>query len=377
MQQPILLDTTLRDGEQSPGVYFTLDEKVHLAMELDHLGVSVIEAGIPGMGREEQEMFRCLEKMNLQAELLAWNRLNRDDVCASLQANVSHVHLSVPTSPQLLSKKICKDASWIFAQMDDVIDFAQREGLVVSLGAEDASRTDIAFLVQVFQHAQDLGVVRVRYADTLGILTPGKTAEVIQAVSQKLRIPIDFHGHNDFGMATANAWAAWNAGAQVISCSLLGIGERAGNTALEEFVGVAHFLEKFFPNFNFHSLRNTCSSLACMCNRPFPPHKPLFGSDIYRHESGIHVDGLLKSSENYEFFPPEEVGGERTLVVGKHSGRAAVKHLALAQGVELNDAQAQHFIDELRTQMSFRSGVDAERQFKIFLQEIQILSEVQ
>jgi len=367
MNLPILLDTTLRDGEQSPGLYFTHDEKVYLAQELDQLGVAIIEAGVPGMGEEEQNVFRKLIHLHLNAEILAWNRLNIDDVRASLKCGVSHIHVSVPTSAILLSKKMQKDASWVFTQMEEVIGYALSENLVVSFGAEDASRTDLVFLSSVFQHAQNLGAVRVRYADTLGIMTPMQTSLAVDYLVQGLDIPLDFHAHNDFGFATANALCAWKSGAQVISCSLLGLGERAGNTALEEFVGAAHFLEQQFAKFDFCRLRELCTALSLLCNRAMPTHKPLFGSDIFKHESGIHVDGLIKDKKTYEFFSPEKVGGQRSLVIGKHSGRAALKYMASLQNVVLTDTRAQQFIGELRQRMSWEKNVQAEMLFNEFL----------
>jgi homocitrate synthase NifV len=367
LKQPILLDTTLRDGEQSPGLYFTHQEKILLAQELDQLGVRVIEAGIPSMGKEEKDVFRSLLQLNLKADVLAWNRLALDDVQSSIETGVSHIHVSVPTSPQHLSLKIGKSPEWIFKQMDKVIGFAIHEGLTVSLGAEDASRTELEFLIAVFLHAQHLGVSRVRYADTLGIMTPDKTCRIIDTITKKLKIPLDFHAHNDFGLATANALCAWKSGAEVISCSLLGLGERAGNTALEEFVGSIHFLENQFTGFDFPRLLKLCETLSRFSRRPIPSHKPLFGNEVFVHESGIHVDGLLKDHINYEFFPPEKVGGQRSLVVGKHSGRSALKYLASLYQHNLSDTQAQDFLIQLRAQMAEEKNIDAQSSFEYYL----------
>lgn len=367
MADPFLLDTTLRDGEQSPGVYFTQEEKIHFAEALDGLGVSIIEAGIPQMGKEEKGVLQQLVQKGLKADILAWNRLSIDDVMASLECGVHHVHVSVPTSPVLLSKKLRKDSSWIKHQMDEVIGFAIREGLIVSLGAEDASRTDPEFLSTIFKHAEDLGVVRVRYADTLGILTPEKTDLIIRGLTNGLKIPLDFHAHNDFGLATANSLAAWKAGAQMISCSVLGLGERVGNASLEEFVGAVHFLEGGFPDFDFLRLRALCTSLSEITRRPIPEHAPLFGNQIFRHESGIHVDGLIKDSETYELFAPEKVGGKRELVIGKHSGRAAIKYIGKQRGILLSNSQSQEFLNQMRTQMADTKNINAETLFSQYL----------
>lgn len=364
---PILLDTTLRDGEQSPGIYFTNDEKIQIAQRLDGLGIGVIEAGIPSMGPTEQQVLAQLAASGRGAEILSWNRLVREDIELSLACGVKHLHVSAPTSPTHIKLKLDKSREWIIEQIKQVIGYAVDRGAIVSFGAEDSSRTDTVFLRQVFTTAIESGATRVRYADTLGILTPDRTSEIISNLANCLDVPIDFHGHDDFGMATANAVAAWKAGAQMISCSLLGLGERAGNTPLEEFVGALHFLEGHYAFFDFIELKRLCEDVGRMCNRPIPPQKPIIGSDIFHHESGIHVDGLLKASETYELFPPERVGGQRQLIIGKHSGRAALRHLASQQSLHLEDKQINAFLSEIRARMAQEPGLDIKHIFGKFL----------
>jgi homocitrate synthase NifV len=370
LQQPLLLDTTLRDGEQSPGIYFTHEEKKLIAKKLDELGVDIIEAGIPCMGKEEKSILRQLTNLNLRAEIMSWNRCTIEDIVASIESGVRSVHVSLCTSPQMLTYKIHKTPSWVFKQMEKVIGFGVKEGLTISFGAEDSSRTDLNFLTSVFLHAQNLGVKRIRFADTLGILTPEKTACLIGVLSKKLDIPIDFHGHNDFGLANANALCAWKAGAKVISCSLLGLGERAGNTPLEEFVGSAYFIEGFFRDFDLIGLRRLCRIVSRNTKRPIDSHKPIFGKNVYMHESGIHVDGLIKAPATYEFFPPEMVGGKRRIVVGKHSGRSAIKYIASLRHKRITDRQAVKFISQLHAQMARKKGINAENSFKTFIKQV-------
>lgn len=366
---PILLDTTLRDGEQSPGIYFTNEEKLEIASRLDELGVGIIEAGIPAMSSEERNVLARLADSKLHAKILSWNRLLKDDVLNSLNAGLRSIHVSIPTSDILLDFKLKKERNWVFQQIESVISFAVSEGAEISLGAEDSSRTETAFLKEVFLAAANAGAIRVRYADTLGILTPDKTAAEIALLVKDLPVPLDFHGHNDFGMATANAVAAWEAGAGVISCSLLGLGERAGNTPLEEFAGALHFLKGQYKDFDFVKLRKLCEYISEISGRKMFTHKPLFGSDIFRHESGIHVDGILKDASTYELFPPEKVGGRRELVPGKHSGRAAIRHLAARNSVELNDSEIQDFLTKMRSRMAIEKGVDPDKIFQEFLSE--------
>ncbi len=364
---PVLLDTTLRDGEQSPGLYFTSDEKILIARQLDMLGVGVIEAGIPSMGPAEQHVLAQLVRSGLAAEILSWNRLVEADIAASLACGVRHVHVSIPTSPTHIDLKLGKNRAWILDRIKRVVGPAVEQGAIISFGAEDASRTDPEFLREVFATAVESGASRVRYADTLGVLTPDRAAAVVSYLAGCLPVPIDFHGHDDFGMATANAVAAWKAGAQMVSCSLLGLGERAGNTPLEEFVGALHFIEGYYGTFDFIALKQLCEEVGKICRRPIPPQKPIIGSDIFHHESGIHVDGLLKASETYELFPPEIVGGQRKLILGKHSGRAAVRYLAGLESLTLDDEQITTFLADIRARMAREQGLDVNRIFKEFL----------
>lgn len=367
MRSPVILDTTLRDGEQRPGIYFTRQEKLELARELDSLGIPVLEVGIPSMGKSERQTLKEMAQAGLKADLLVWNRLSLDDLEICLEDGYKHLHFSVPTSPLQLEKKLRKDEAWLFRQMEEVLKPAVKAGAKVSLGAEDASRTDPEFLCRVFAKAADLGVRQVRYADTLGILTPSEVFSIIGRLAQNQPLPIDFHGHNDFGMATANALAAWEAGAQILSCSLLGLGERAGNSSLEELVGTLRFLKGLFTDLDFPRLIGLCRRLAQMTGEPVAAHKPLVGDEIFTHESGIHVDGLLKDASNYEAFRPEDLGGSRKLQPGKHSGKAALRHFAAEKGLRLEDGEAEHFLTDLRDRLSQQSGLDPEEIFLDFL----------
>jgi homocitrate synthase NifV len=367
MMKPIFLDTTLRDGEQTPGVYFTHEEKVYIALTLDAFGVDIIEAGIPSMGEEEKRSLQQLTQLPLNAEILSWNRLLHEDVEASLDAGVRHIHVSVPTSDLMLEQKMNKTKEWIIPQMEKVFSFALNHGAKLSFGAEDASRTDLPFLKEVFQAAQELGAGRVRFADTLGIMTPLSVAQTINYLKENLTIPIDFHGHNDFGLATANALSAWENGAQVISCSILGLGERAGNTSLEEIAGILQYIRKDIQGFDFVALKKLCDTIASWIDSPIPERKPIVGDKIFNHESGIHVDGLLKDATTYELFSPELLGGKRKLVLGKHSGNKAVRYFANRLGYELTDELIAAFLTDLRHRMACGRGVDSSELFSQFL----------
>lgn len=357
-----LLDTTLRDGEQRPGIWFTSDAKVEIARGLDDWGVEVIEAGIPAMGRAERATLDRLHGLGLGAELLVWNRLVEADLELCLAAGYPSLHFSVPTSDIMLTGKLGRDRAWVLAQVDRVVGRAVAAGRKVSLGAEDASRTPVDFLAQVYHRAVQAGATRVRYADTLGLLTPARTAQEVAALVTELPIPLDFHAHDDFGLATANTLVAHGAGAQVLSCSLLGWGERAGNAALEEVVGALEFLGPPLETRRgaFPDLVALGRRMAALAGVAVDEHKALVGSEVFTHESGIHVDGLLKSSLTYEAWPPEAFGGRRKLRFGKHTGPAALKHFARQEGVELDEAEAVEFLESLRGALGQTRSLDTE-----------------
>ncbi len=370
MTNPILLDTTLRDGEQTPGLYFTNPEKIEIVQSLDHLNIPIIEVGVPSMGIEEQKLIRQLVAMNFKAELITWNRLNINDLFAALKTGTTHAHFSVPLSTEMLSLKLKKDITWVQRQMESVISLAKKEGMTVSFGAEDASRTDIKTLLVIFDHAINLGVSRIRYADTLGTLVPDKTYKILKTLCSTFKIPIDFHAHNDFGLATANSICAWKAGANTISCSLLGLGERAGNTALEELIGIFYFLENKFQSFNLKDLKIICKKVSAYSQKCILPTKPIFGNGIFTHESGIHVDGLIKSPKTYELFSPELLEEKRNFVIGKHSGTSSLKYAANHRGYQLSTEQSAKFMSILRQKMSYRKGINAAQEFTEYLKKI-------
>lgn len=337
---PILVDTTLRDGEQTAGVVFSNREKLRIAKMLDNLGVHQIEAGIPVMGGDEKEAIKEIVSYNLQASIMAWNRANIEDIKHSLDCGVDAVAISISTSDIHIKHKLRTSRQWVLENMSKAVDFARQHNFYISVNAEDASRSDISFLVEFAREAQAAGANRLRFCDTIGILEPFKTYEVISELIEKTGMDIEMHAHNDFGMATANSLAGLKAGARFIGVTVNGLGERAGNAALEE---VAMALKHIFGvnlDVNTKDFRNLCEYVARASGRQLYPGKPIVGANAFAHESGIHADGVLKHPSTYEVFSPEDVGLERQIVIGKHSGSKAIRMKFVEYGIDISDEEA-------------------------------------
>ncbi|SFF96978.1 homocitrate synthase NifV [Desulfotomaculum arcticum] len=344
-----IVDTTLRDGEQTAGVVFANREKVRIARFLDEMGVHQIEAGVPVMGGDEKEAIKKICNSGLKASIMGWNRPVIRDIEQSLECGVDAVAISISTSDIHIKHKLRTSREWVLEHMVQAVEFAKKEGMYISVNAEDASRTDSDFLIQFAQAAKEAGANRLRYCDTVGILEPFKTYENIKKIKEGVDIDVEMHTHNDFGMATANAIAGVMAGASWIGVTVMGLGERAGNSALEEVVMALKHLFKLDLGFKTEIFREVAEYVSRASGRELPAWKAIVGSNMFAHESGIHADGALKNPKTYEAFLPEEVGLERQIVVGKHSGTAALKAKYAEYGIRLTEHQAEELLPKIRS----------------------------
>ena len=345
-----IVDTTLRDGEQTAGVVFSNEEKIQIAKYLDMIGVDQIEAGIPVMGGFEKECIRDIVNLGLKASIMAWNRPVIEDLKASLECGVDAVAISISTSDIHIQHKLRTTREDVLKRMSDAVKFAKDNNLYVSVNAEDASRSDMEFLVEYALTAKKHGADRLRFCDTVGTLNPTTTFRKIRTLHEATGLDIEMHTHNDFGMATANSLSGVYAGANYIGVTVNGLGERAGNSSLQEAIMGLKHLMNVNCNYDTTVFREVAEYVAKASDRPLPVSIPIVGSNIFAHESGIHGDGVLKNPLTYEAFTPEEVGLERQIVIGKHSGTASIRSKFHEYGIDMDEQEAADLLELARLQ---------------------------
>lgn len=332
----ILEDTTLRDGEQAPGVAFGPDDKVRLFDALVRAGVRWIEAGIPAMGGAEVVALKRILERKGECQVVGWNRGKIEDVKCTIDLGFKAVHIGLPTSEIHLSASVRKDRGWLLRNAADLVKYAKDRGVFVSISAEDVGRTEPSFLHEYAGHVYEAGADRLRLSDTVGILSPEQYAGVVASVASAAPIDSQCHAHNDFGLATANTLAGLQAGARYFHVTVNGIGERAGMPDLAQVVMGLHHFHQRDVGVDPTQLRELSQLVEQLCRRPHLPDRPIVGEHVFSHESGIHANGILRSGTTFEPFAPEVVGATSRITIGKHSGKAAICYQLKQCGVPVD-----------------------------------------
>jgi len=343
-----IFDTTLRDGEQTPGVSLAIDEKLEIAHQLDMLSVDVIEAGSPMSSEGEKKAVKEIAKAGLKAEICGLARAMREDINAALECDVNSVHTFISTSNVQMKHAIGLTPEQVLSATVDSVEYIKDHGLICEFSPMDATRSEMRFLKRVCKAAEEAGADRINIPDTVGVMTPPSMRKLIEDVKTVVKIPISVHCHDDFGMAVANSLAAVEAGATQVHATINGLGERAGNAALEEVVMALHLIYKRKTGINTRLLYGTSQLVSRLTGIPIQPNKAIVGGNAFAHESGIHTRGVTVVPLTFEPIKPELVGRRRKLVAGKLAGTRGVKAELEETGIHPNEEQLKEIVRRVK-----------------------------
>lgn len=334
-----IFDTTLRDGEQTPGVAITVDEKISIANKLDQLGVDAIEVGFPAASAGEKEAAKAILDLGLNSQACGLARVLKADIDAVISSNLDYVHTFIGTSPLHRQYKLKMSKEQIMDKAVQAVEYAKDHGLLVEFSAEDATRTEYKFLSQIYQAVEEAGANYINIPDTVGVMIPSAMHWLVNNLKKELNVPLSVHCHDDFGLGVANSLAAVEAGAKQIHATVNGLGERAGNASLEEVIMALITRYNIKSNIKTFHLFDLSEFVSRITGIKMPPNKAIVGENAFAHEAGIHVHGVLKKAETYEPITPEMVGHTRRIVLGKHTGANAIRSKLDEYGIEMSEEQ--------------------------------------
>jgi 2-isopropylmalate synthase len=343
-----LLDTTLRDGEQTPGVSLTAEDKIEIARQLSLLGVDVIEAGFPSSSEGERRIVKDIVKLGLTSKICALSRCTKKDIDAALACDVDLVHVFIPTSPVQMKYAVNMTPQQVLASAVESIQYVKAHGVKCEFSPMDATRTELPFLKQICKAAQDAGMDSLNVPDTVGIMIPKSTSELIGEIKKEITVPISIHCHDDFGLAVANSLAAVEAGASQVHVAVNGLGERAGNASLEEVAMALQVIYKYKTGINSHLLYSTSRMVSALTGIAVQVNKALVGENAFAHESGIHTRGVTEQPLTFEPISPELVGRTRKLVAGKLAGTRGIQAELAEIGIHPTEAQLSEIVKRVK-----------------------------
>jgi methanogen homocitrate synthase len=361
-----ICDVTLRDGEQMPGVVFRADEKLDIALRLDEIGIEVIEAGFPVVSTAEKNAVKEVCNLGLNAKISALSRSVEGDVDAALDCGVDMISIFIATSELHLKHKLHMSCPEAIRCALSTVEYAKDHGLIVRFSAEDATRTDFEILKRLYKKAEEYHADYVSVADTVGAMNPRTTYFMISEIKKILKIPICMHCHDDLGLAVANTLAGAEAGAKQLHTTVNGIGERSGNTPLEELL-MALRLHHGIERYDLSNLKDISKLVESYSGIPVAKNKAVVGANAFAHESGIHVAAVLEEPRTYELYSPEMVGAARHIIIGKHTGAKALKYITERMGYHLKETELCALAEKVKVCSEFKRPINCEELKKLIL----------
>lgn len=361
----VVYDSTLRDGEQMPGVHFSMNQKISIARKLAEVGVPQVEAGFPAVSEQEKETVKAIVGLGLSSEILCLARTTQADIDAAADCDVDMVLLFIATSDIHMRYKLKMTKEEVLRRAVMSVEYAHARGLKASLSTEDSTRSDVLFLKEMYSACESSGVSRLGITDTLGCAGPEGISFLVRKMRDATSLPLSAHLHNDFGLGLANSLAALDSGAEAIATTVGGIGERAGNVSLEQFAMALKHIYKRDIGIKTEELTELNRLVFDAAGLQIPANQPWVGSNAFSHESGIHVAAVLNCPMTYECVDPEEVGNRRRLVLGKHSGTALVKARLGEKSVNASQEQICDIVRAIKRAGEERGRVSEEEFWKI------------
>ncbi len=361
-----ICDVTMRDGEQMPGVVFRADEKLDLALRLDEVGVDIIEAGFPVVSRAEKNAVKEICNLGLEAKVAALSRSVTRDVDAALDCGVDMISIFIATSDLHLRHKLHMSCPEAIKCALDTVEYAKDHGVIVRFSAEDATRTDLEVLKKLYKSAEERHVDYVSVADTVGIMNPRTMYYLVSEIRKSVGVPVCMHCHDDLGLALANTLAGAEAGAKQLHTTVNGIGERSGNTPLEELL-VALKLQYGIDRYDLSKLADLSGLVQAYSGVKVAKNKAVVGENAFAHESGIHVAAVLEEPRTYELYSPGMVGSGRKIIIGKHTGAKALKYITDRMGYHLRDEDICALAESVKTCSEFKRPINCEELRRLIL----------
>jgi 2-isopropylmalate synthase len=358
-QKLMFWDETLRDGEQTPGVFFTSEEKVRIARLLDEIGVGMMDVGIPVVSKKEFESVKAVAKEGLKARIMGAARTVRKDIDACIDSDVGDISIFVACSDLHLKYKLKMTKEEVLEKSVDCVQYAKDHGLVVSFVTEDTVRADIDYVEKLYNATIDAGAVIAVLCDTVGVMVPQGMKWFISEIKKRFKpVQLSIHCHNDFGLGVANTLAAVEEGVEIPHTTVNGIGERAGNASFEETAMALESLYKYDTGLKIQKIFELSNIVEELTGMPRAANRPIIGYNAFSHESGIHTHGVLMHQLTYEPMMPETVGRTRRFIFGKHTGSAAVIDRLKNKGIEASPEKVLAVVERIKSAAERRTKED-------------------